>query len=195
MPRVENLYNYISKTIIGRLATPVDELRALYNAILDAGPGDHVEIGCLWGGTAIVAAIIKEQFNLPGHVYTIDPMAGGWWDTQDPAVKLQPTPGRVLDNFVRFNVAHRISVIRCKSHPWPLPSDIHPVSIFIDGDHEYRGVKVDAQMVKKLGAKIIAFHDYDSIHTGVKQALDEEFPCPEWLENGTVRTLKVYRHV
>lgn len=186
------LYETIANKIQGRIAVTENELVALVKATIAAGAGDHVEIGCLWGATAIAVALTKERLSIPGHVYTIDPMVGGWWDTKDPVANEQPTIHKVLTNFARFGVYHRMSIIRARSHPWPLPS-VHPVSIFIDGAHEYETVVCDILAVKSSEAKVLVFHDYGSAHLDVKRAIDQYFPDPKWQEAGSVATMKIYK--
>lgn len=47
--------------------------------------------------------------------------------------------------------------------------------IYIDGDHSYRGCRADLEMADQLvkDTGLIMGHDYDSLHPGVIQAVDE----------------------
>jgi hypothetical protein len=103
------LYDHIQEHITGRMAITRPE--AALMAKYASGAGLYVEIGCLWGGTAILAALVGA-----GKVITIDFMRGGFWENGDPACNhLVPSAGIVLDNFARFGVAHRISVYKGES--------------------------------------------------------------------------------
>ena len=72
-----NLYDRISNKMIGRLATFPEELDLLVK--YTETEGDHLEIGCLWGGTAVLVALAKIKKKVSGHVYTVDFMQGGMW--------------------------------------------------------------------------------------------------------------------
>lgn len=150
----------VNKKITGRVALLSDEeSEALYSIAYH--PGDYVEIGTLWGGTAILAALSKESSS--GHVYTIDFMKGGYWDHGDPTCKHEkPTAGIILDNLQKLGVAHRVSIIKAASNPWPLPDSIKPTTVLIDGDHSYEGCLQDWKNVRPLRPRFVAFHDYGS---------------------------------
>jgi len=157
----------------GRLALLSDAeavLLAKYTAIA----GDHIDIGTLWGGTAILAALAKRDAGKIGMTYTIDPMIGGWWDSEDPAVKLRPTNEIVQENFDRFHLHDSIKLIKKPASPWPLPSKVKPTSILIDGDHRYEAVATDWTNASRIATKYIIFHDYGSAnHPGVQKIVDD----------------------
>jgi cephalosporin hydroxylase len=147
-----------------------NECLVKYTAI----PGDHVEIGCLWGGTAIITALAKQDAGVTGYVYTIDPMTGGWWDTEDPAVHLRPTPKIVKANLRAFGVNKRVRVVQSVSNPWPISKDVKPTSILIDGDHRFENVFVDWRNASSISTRYILMHDYNSKdHPGVQRVVDE----------------------
>ena len=166
----------------GRLAL-ISEAEAALLARYAAIPGDHIDIGCLWGGTAILVALAKRDAGVPGKVITIDPMTGGWWDSEDPAVKLKPSLELVLENLEKFHLHdNNVQVVVKKSDPWPLSKRIHPVSILIDGDHRYEATAADWRNASATTARYILFHDYASPkHPGVQKAVDE-LACvdPNW---------------
>lgn len=174
----------------GRMALASEAEAGLLAEIVRFCPGDHVEIGCLWGGTAVIAALAKNA----GRVITIDPMAGGWWDTEDPVMRARPTPAAVLGNFQRFGVAHKISICMTKSHPWPLPDDVRPGTVLIDGDHAYEGALADWRSASRRAGNYILVHDYGTNrHPGVQRMVDEiamSDPC--WSELCRVDTLVVF---
>lgn len=157
----------------GRLAL-ASEAEAECLAHYASMEGDYIEIGTLWGGTALIAALSKEDIFASGNVMTIDRMTGGWWNGKDPSVGRQPTPGDVLSNFAQFHVAHRINVVMAESDPWPISDSVVPSVVFIDGDHSYEGAKRDWMNVRTRAECYVIFHDYNSDkHPGVKRVVDE----------------------
>jgi len=142
-------YNEVARNIIGRIAMTQPEAEII--EAIAARVSTWVEIGCLWGGSAILAALAN-----PGlRIYTIDPF-GKYYDG-DLSVET------VLDNFMRFNVAHQVSIIKARSSPWPLPKFLRVDAILIDGDHTIESVNADYESALAFTNKFILFHDYDDV--------------------------------
>jgi len=74
----------------GRAADSGLSLPFLGSMVYLAGDGDHVDIGSLYGASAIMAAKIKERFNLKGIVYAIDP-----YDPITREIQAAPQPGMI----------------------------------------------------------------------------------------------------
>ena len=120
-------------------------------------PGDHVEIGTLHGGSAIVAALAKKEAGMPGMIYAIDPFGWAEGQTQEGPV---PSPELVMSNAKLFGVEDRIVVFEQK-HP-PLPDELEDMEFdtaFIDGDHFYDAARDDWDNLKNRVRKYILFHD------------------------------------
>lgn len=166
-----NLHDLINEKITGRLALishNESDLLSKY-ARLD---GDYTEIGCLWGGTAILAALSKRDVGASGHVYTIDSMRGGFWVTGDPLYNREiPTLEKVEQNIKLFGLEENITVIVGDSNPLPLPKDIKPTVVLIDGDHRYTGCMIDWMNVKAIKPNYILIHDYDNGHPDVQRVV------------------------
>lgn len=123
----------------GRAADAGISLPFLLSMVAAAGDGDHVDIGSLYGASAIGGALIKKELGLKGDVYCIDPYDQ---KKRDAAVKANPglespisaTPEELLANAEHFGV--ELTLIRKNSHPWPeeLKDNIF-ASAYIDGDH------------------------------------------------------------
>lgn len=160
-------------------------------------PGDHVDIGCLWGGTAILAALAKRDAGVDGLVYTIDPMTGGWWNAVDPMVNLQPKPEIVQSNLIKFEVAGLVRVVRSKSQPWPLPDELVITSVLIDGDHAFESVAADWRNASQIATRYILMHDFNSPkHAGITRAYAEVASIdPGWEMIESVDTLAVFGRV
>lgn len=159
------LHDRISKKIIGRLTLTIAEsdLLSKYASI----EGNHLEIGCLWGGSAILSALSKAN----GHVYTVDFMQGGFWLTGDPGANRNvPTLKAVQQNIKAFDLEDRITLIVSNSNPLP---DVNPVTVMIDGDHSFEGCMADWLNVKSLNPDYVLFHDYKTgNHPGVERVVD-----------------------
>ena len=57
----------------GRAADGGISLPFLISMAQQAGDGDHVDIGSLYGASAIGVALMKKELGLKGDVYCIDP--------------------------------------------------------------------------------------------------------------------------
>ena len=115
-----------------------------------------MEIGTLWGGTAIIAALAGAK-----KVITIDSMDGIRWNKPDPYYPDEiVTKERILSNFHAFGVEDRIELIHAKSYPFPL-KNIYPDITLIDGDHG-KDVLFDWESVKGITKRLILVHDYHS---------------------------------
>ena len=187
------LHDEINKKIVGRLALIThDESDLLYKfAGLDS---DYLEIGCLWGGTAILAARAKINNGVHGHVYSIDKMEGGYWENGDPVADHKiPTLKKVQENLKRFGVDKRVTIMVQNSHPLDLPEGLMPRVVLIDGAHSYEGCKTDWLNVRKLAPDYVMFHDYASPrHPGVQKVVDEIIESDsEWVEVARADTLIV----
>lgn len=172
MRSYRDLVKYVNNRLIGRVALNGDDQAELLCNVTSV-PGLHLEIGCLWGGTAILAALAKREADAPGHVLSIDFMLGGFWDTEDPEIHKRPAPQDWMMNAIRFGVEGMISVLRCPSHPWPLSKYVRPMTTLIDGDHSYEGCKRDYLNVKDITQKFLIFHDYHQYYPGVRKVVDQ----------------------
>jgi hypothetical protein len=182
--------------ITGRLALMSDaEADALYRMVAEYS-GDHVEIGTLWGATAILAGLAKVRSKRKGTVYTIDYMRGGYWDYGDPGHKNQkPTARAVVENIRKFDLQGRVIPVRSPSFPFPLPG-VLPVTALIDAGHEYEPCLRDWQSMRPITTKAIAFHDYCKTHPGVMRVVDTVVrKDPEWTLREVVDTIAIFERV
>lgn len=157
-------------------------------------PGDHVEVGTLWGASAIIAAQAKPP---PGRIFSIDIMRGGYWAGGDPGCDLQsPTARDVLENFAHAGVAERITLICARSHPWPLSLSVLPSTALIDAGHNAGDVRRDWQSVAPITSKFIALHDYGEQHPDVGKVIEAEILTdPNWRKYRQEHTLLVMQRV
>ena len=191
----KELIDYVDKRLIGRVAfNGYDEAMLLVQKV--EKPGMHVEIGCLWGGSAVLAAMAKSVNKASGHIVSIDHMLGKFWNSEDPLTHKRPTPQDVYMNMIRFGVEGMISVLRCVSYPFPLAGHIKPDTALIDGDHLQEGCTRDWESLKDITKECILFHDYDIYHPGVKNVVDELVRKDEnWKEAGHAAALIAFERV
>lgn len=145
---------------------------AFIAAIIErAGAGDYVEVGCAYGGTAILAAMTKKVFDKPGKVVTIDSFEGVTCSYE-----------HAMKNITGYGLENHIEVVRTMSHPWPLPPDRRFVVGYVDGAHDGDAPYNDLVNMSKCVEKYILIHDYDVrspyVVRGANRFADE---FPEWL--------------
>lgn len=135
-------YKKVSTEMKGRLACPEDTAVLLQEMILKYS-GDYVEIGSLFGGSLVLAALVCE-----GDVYAIDPLNGYYRPgKKDATTGLMPSKEIILENLETFGVGG--TVFAQKHPPWPEALKDHQFGVgFIDGDHTYEGCRADYNELK-----------------------------------------------
>lgn len=176
----------IIKNLDGRMCYESSNCNYLAWAVAQAGDGDHLEIGTLHGGSAILAALIKRANNFSGNVWCVDPLDGYYMGTKyecpvDLVTKIPVTKERVLKNAKEFGVSDRIKVIAAKSIPWPEGLPQRFASAFIDGDHSGDVPLKDWRNVKDRTDKYVIFDNANQetnpdVMTAVREAAND----PEW---------------
>lgn len=184
----------------GKAATWFAPARRMAELILEAGDGNHLEIGVMHGPTLIMAALIKEEYGLAGDVIGIDPLEGYY-----PAGPLNPkgvyneagtqllTKGDyqgvpvtwdVLKyNLMYFDVGHRVRIVKTFSWPWPKELENETfVSAYIDGDHYRDGPTLDWKMVYPRTTKLVWFDDCNEHCPAVQRARVVANETPGWRE-------------
>jgi len=153
----------------GRLA--MTDAEAALLAEICREPGDHVEIGALWGATSIIAATNKP---LPWMCYSIDLMRRSYWETGDPGMpdRAMPSAQKILENWQEAGLSGRICLICAPSNPLPLPHYVQPSTALIDGSHMLANVIADWQNVSAITSRFVALHDVGEHHPDVRKAVD-----------------------
>jgi hypothetical protein len=176
----------VSERMIGRLGDPERPVAAVIAAFaVLSGDGDHCEIGTLWGGSAIVTAMLKQHYGMAGQVCCIDPFDGYYvgiypYAVPNDKLKVPVSIDIVLRNADMFGVAHRLEFIQAKSQPWPI--DEHNFSsALIDGDHWGMAPLYDWLSLEDIVSKYIAFDNYDPTeYPNVVAAVDVALNESEW---------------
>ena len=141
-----SVYEHVKSGIEGRIAMNAPCANIL-QFVCHVGSGDHLEIGALWGGTAILAGLSRTC-----TVYCIDPMA------EDDPNGYRSTPEGFETNIAAFGVD--AVLIQKKSNPWPKELEgMEFGTALIDGDHGWRTVLWDWEHVSKVTRQYVIFHD------------------------------------
>lgn len=132
----------------------------IYNAC--SCDGNHIEIGTMFGGSAIIAALAKAENGYDGLIYCVDPLDGYYGRPFDPntAGKITPSVEIVLENASLWGIEEMLRIFPQK-HP-PLPEELENMrfeTALIDGDHSYKGALADWNNLKGRVDKYIIFHD------------------------------------
>jgi hypothetical protein len=122
--------------------------KLLSEAIIDAGPGDYVEIGTAFGASAILVALTKRVWQIPGEIWCIDSFS-------EELAPRGTSPETVLRNAEIFGVRDMINIKVANSHPWPLGDRMFDVGL-VDGSHRGDAPAQDfINMSKRINKYII----------------------------------------
>lgn len=147
------MYELVRSNINGRFAMSAEDADLLRMAIIEA-PGDYIEIGTLWGASAIFAALVHKLYDIPGKVYAIDPMIG-YYGGDDGTRR--PTIKDFINNTKRFSV--NVELVQAYSDPFPL--NVMASVVLIDGNHSAEWVEKDWKNSKQHSSRFVIFHDYN----------------------------------
>ena len=163
----------IAERIMGGVGAASEDVALLAEVAYRTGHSDHLELGTLFGATAILVAVAKREFGFDGNVYCVDNFS---YLKEDYPVGKE----MVLENAALFDIADRIHVL--EGNTYPLPPDLlsrHYGSTFIDAAHDFASCLTDWTSVKDI-TDVVAFHDYDRSHTGVIRTVRSAMQEPGW---------------
>lgn len=132
---VNEIVEYVKEHMLGRIADEQGNTALMAETALQHG--DHLEIGSMHGGSAIVVALLKKRYGFDGRVTCIDPLDGYYTGTYyeshvDPMTRVPVSIETIRENMQRFGVD--IEVIQARSNPFPVYGRTF-TSAYIDGDH------------------------------------------------------------
>ena len=150
---LKEITNLVKRDIVGRVANMMDNketnnVEVVMEYVLRAGGGNHLEIGTLFGGSAIPVALAKKKYDQTGMVVCVDPLDGYYQDKYpdlsmvDKISNTPVTPTTLFQNIDTFGVADRVLVLRSKSEAITNLVDMRFTTAYIDGDH-WEGVPWD----------------------------------------------------
>lgn len=155
---------------IERLATYPETCLRLVEYTRDL-TGNHVEIGCLYGGSLILVAMFKPR----GHIYGVDPLdqfgyyGGADWPT---GKNIWPSSKMLRKTIRRFGFQERITHVDKFSDPWPAElEDMQFDTAYIDGDHTTAGAYKDFLNLRERVNHYIIWDDVGE-NTSVRKAFD-----------------------
>jgi len=175
-PKFYAIADVVRKDIDGRAADGGASLPALGKMVSLAGPGDHIEIGTLFGASAIVAALVKQEMGVTGNIYCVDPFMPREninYNEDDPKVvgNREANLDLVLANFDKFKVSDRMVVVPQPSQPWPVDLETHEfVSAYIDGNHQAGMPWLDFLSLRDRVRNFIAFDNFEEAYPDVVTA-------------------------
>jgi SAM-dependent methyltransferase len=162
----------------GRDAIEGESLPRLGAVVAMAGDGDHLEIGTGFGASAIMAALVKNEFNLGGKIYCIDPYP----KQEGKEDALQANIEALNENAVYFKVAEKLTLIPNASYPFPADlKDKLFVSGFIDGNHDGMAPWLDFLSVRGVVKKFLCFGGVEEFYPGVMVAALRALSIGGWI--------------
>lgn len=129
-------------------------------------PGPIIEIGTLLGVTTTTMALAKSPDQ---KIITVDLYCWNPWG-MTPDVH-EAVTSQMLHYLVQTGHVDRVSMDKnefYRTYSGPAPS-----MVFLDAMHDYEETKKDIEWSRRIGAKIIAGHDYCDEFAGVKRVVDE----------------------
>lgn len=185
-----DLFIEINRTIAGHVCMHAPEARLLAKAVYLAGDGDHLEIGSMWGGSAILAARVKQHYGLAGKVVCVDPLTDGDCSPGFPGG--HPDEAIVRGNFAMMGVADRLELHTVYSSPWPFDSSRRFASALVDGNHFAPWPLTDWQNVRRV-CDLVLYHDLYPHEPAVMEAVAIIRADPEWQEIEQSGSLAAWR--
>jgi len=174
----------VIKEIKGRAADGGISLPFLAAMVEAAPDGDHVDIGSLFGASAIVVALMKKELGHKGKVYCIDPYDEEERKTQArvnliPEELLSASPEALMENAKHFDV--ELKLIRGKSYPWPEElKDTVFVTAYIDGDHIGDAPGNDFENLQGRVTNYIGTDNYEEEYADVVNAMWKAMNNDDW---------------
>lgn len=157
-------------------------------AIVEAADdGNHVDIGSLFGASAITAAVMKKKLGHEGKVYCIDPYdeetrnATVGVIADDPKTKalLSGTPEALKKNAEAFDVD--LILIQKESDPWPKElEDKTFATAYIDGDHKGDAPWNDFENLRGRTFGYIGTDNYEEEYPDVVAAMYKAMDTDDW---------------
>jgi predicted O-methyltransferase YrrM len=145
----------IQETIEGGCGCPPDDMAVLAQTVKNAGDGDYLELGTFFGGSAILASLVKKEFGIKGEVWAIDDLE---------FYKNERSAGLIMRNAEKMGASINLTI--AKTSPFPYRNKKFNC-IFIDAGHDISSVFQDWVTIRQYATKYVAFHDYSPGYEGV----------------------------
>lgn len=161
----------VKANMLGRIADERNNTEFMAEVTLMNG--NHLEIGTLHGGSAIVVALLKKHYGYSGRVTCIDPLNGyyadipKWAHETDVVTNVPVTLETIRENEQRFGVS--LEIIQAKSNPFPVRGRSFATA-YIDGDHWREAPLIDFINASTVTSDYIVFDNCDQKHPDVMRA-------------------------
>lgn len=175
-----SIYKDVDEKIIGRSILEGHDAGALCQMAALSRHGDHIEIGSLFGGSAIIVALMKKEFRYHGNIVCVDPLDARPNVINDTAIDYMPSVELLMDNASMFGVADMIEICPKYSKPWPLGHRKFATG-YIDGDHWNGNPMHDVKQLMDCVSLAIMLDDYCY---GKPEVVDAAIYCassPQWI--------------
>ena len=146
----------VDKSITGRFAGDIRDLLALASSryvttkkMIDSDVTNlaHVEIGTLFGASAIITDFIIKANNASDkfHNIMIDPLSGYYDNSNDLVTGLEVNAKILFNNLKLFNVEGYKLIQKYSTDNQTINKikEFNIASLFIDGDHSFSGILLD----------------------------------------------------
>lgn len=180
----KDVLDSVQNDMVGRVALSPEDAGALACVLETASVPDmtYVEIGSLFGGSAILAGLCMNKLEKGYRIICIDPMDGYYGEGEvDPVTRIVPTAPVFRKNMIHWGLQDSVSLIEKKSISGDLDKEMYFIDgdridvMFIDGDHSYDGLWNDLELsIYHLPfPRYIVIHDYRPNADGVVRAARE----------------------
>ncbi len=168
----------------GRAADGGISLPFLISMAQQAGDGDHVDIGSLYGASAIGVALMKKEAGLEGDVYCIDPYNT---EKRDQVVHaagemqsdVSASAEALMANAEQFEV--ELKLVQAVSDPWPEELEDNTfVSAYIDGDHTGDGPTRDFENLRGRVSGYIGTDNFEEEYPDVVKSMLYAADSEDW---------------
>lgn len=187
MKIITEIIDEVEKDIKGRIANTIgyrriDNVDVLLDYVMRAGGGNHLEIGTLFGGSAISVALLKKRLGLSGVVFCVDPLYGYYGEGRLDSSGVEVSVETLFTNISEFNVGDRIAVMQDMSLACKNFMDVTFSTAYIDGEHKHNTPLLDWIRIKDLVTKYVIFDNCNDIHPDVQVACDIAGKTYGWME-------------
>ncbi len=183
---ISEIVQRVDNNIIGRLANKygdikLDNVDSMLRFVAEADGGNHLEIGTLFGGSAIAVALLKLELGQSGVIVCIDPLDGYYkiYGSGEDKSGFEVTPKILFNNIDKFGVGNRVLVMKAYSQ-FCFNLSIEFSTAYIDGEHQHNVPLSDWLLVKDVVSKYVIFDNCDDKHPDVQEACRVADSDPEW---------------
>lgn len=168
----KGLLGEINGIIDGRVMVGPHSM-GLLATMVSKSPGDYLEIGSYFGGTAILAHLVKKAWGLDGKIICVDPFDPAYPWRRDVETGVEASKEVFLSNCEKFRVPVELIQKRSDEVDWGAVKKKYNVqSVLIDGDHTKAGFEADLKVVRKLLPLYIAIDDVAGRYPHIIDALN-----------------------